>query len=283
MKKHIKLIPLLLAAFLLWGCGAGTADPTQAPQTQPTAPLLAEVATQEELVKALEESPRITLTADLQLTSMVGMKDRILDGGGHTITGPELQQVEVENAEGKKEMQNVVETENAVMVCSGTVENLNIQGAYRCLGDCKAYPMTGDVRIKNVSAEGTLYALSIGRGDKTGSLFVENCTLRGWVNINKIKNAQFKNCTFGYCANGENGYFRCFIDTTLIGCHFEPWVNENGSTTRYNISFHKNTKGVILTLEDCYVGDTLITEDNVGKLLKLNLTGNKVVVRNTVQ
>ena len=40
---------------------------------------------------------------------------------------------------------------------------------------------------------------------------------------------------------------------------------------------------MILTLEDCYVGDTLITQDNVGKLLKLSLTGNKVVVRNTVQ
>lgn len=283
MKKLLRLVPMLLAVALLWGCAADTADPTQPTETQPTAPLLAEVSTQEELVKALAESPRITLTADMQLTNMVGVKDRILDGGGHTITGPELQQVEVENAEGKKEMQNVVETENAVMICSGTVENLNIQGAYRCLGDCKAYPMNDDVRIKNVNAEGTLYALSIGRGNKNGSLYVENCTLRGWVNINKIKTAQFKDCTFGFDSNGKNGYFRCFIDTTLIGCNFEPWVNEAGKTTRYNISFYKSTSGVILTLEDCYVGDTLITQDNVGKLLKLSLTGNKVVVRNTVQ
>ena len=283
MRNSIKIIAMLLAVLLLCGCNGNAAEPTQTEATQPTAPLLAEVATQEELVKALAESPRITLVADVQLTNMVGMKDRILDGGGHTITGPELQQEEVENAEGKKEMKNVVETENAVMICSGTVENLNIQGAYRCMGDCQAYPMNGDVRIKNVNAEGTLYALSIGRGNKNGSLYVENCTLRGWVNINKIKNAQFKNCTFGFDSNGKNGYFRCFIDTTLIGCNFEPWVKENGSTTRYNISFYKSTSGVILTLEDCYVGDTLITQDNVGKLLKLSLTGNKVVVRNTVQ
>ena len=281
MKKIVRMSALLLTLVLLLpGCGAAVEE-TAPTATQPTAPLLAEVTTQEELVEGLANSPRVTLTADMELTEMVGMKDnRILDGGGHTITGPELQQVEVETEEGK-EMQNVVETENALMICSGTVENLNIKGAYRCLGDCKAYPMTGDVRIKNVNAEGTLYALSIGRGNKEGSLYVENCTLRGWVNINKIKNAQFTNCTFGFDSNGKNGYFRCFIDTTMIGCNFEPWVKENGSTTRYNISFYKSTSGVTLTLEDCYVGDTLITQENVGKLLKLTLTGNKVVVRNT--
>ena len=281
MNKITRISALLLTlALLLPGCGA-TNEETAPATTQPTVPLLAEVATQEELVAGLAASPRVTLTADLQLTEMVGMKDnRIFNGGGHTITGPELQQVEVETEEGK-EMQNVVETENALMICSGTVENVNIKGAYRCLGDCKAYPMTGDVRIKNVNAEGTLYALSIGRGDKSGSLYVDDCTFRGWVNINKIKTAQFRNCTFGFDENGKNGYFRCFIDTTMIGCNFEPWVKENGSTTRYNISFYKSTSGVTLTLEDCYVGDTLITQDNVGKLLKLTLTGNKVVVRNT--
>ena len=281
MKKIVRMSALLLTLVLLLpGCGAAVEE-TAPTATQPTAPLLAEVTTQEELVEGLANSPRVTLTADMELTEMVGMKDnRILDGGGHTITGPELQQVEVETEEGK-EMQNVVETENALMICSGTVENVNIKGAYRCLGDCKAYPMTGDVRIKNVNAEGTLYELSIGRGDKSGSLYVDDCTFRGWVNINNIKTAQFRNCTFGFDENGKNGYFRCYIDTTMIGCNFEPWVKENGSTTRYNISFYKNTAGVTLTLEDCYVGDTLITQDNVGKLLKLTLTGNKVVVRNT--
>ena len=34
---------------------------------------------------------------------------------------------------------------------------------------------------------------------------------------------------------------------TLIDCNFENWVGANG----YNISFHKNTKGVTLTLENC--------------------------------
>ena len=224
MNKITRISALLLTlALLLPGCGA-TNEETAPATTQPTVPLLAEVATQEELVAGLAASPRVTLTADLQLTEMVGMKDnRIFNGGGHTITGPELQQVEVETEEGK-EMQNVVETENALMICSGTVENVNIKGAYRCLGDCKAYPMTGDVRIKNVNAEGTLYALSIGRGDKSGSLYVDDCTFRGWVNINKIKTAQFRNCTFGFDENGKNGYFRCFIDTTMIGCKFEPWV-----------------------------------------------------------
>jgi hypothetical protein len=213
---------------------------------------------------------------------MVGVKGKILDGNGYTITGPELQQVEVEDEDGKKKTENVTETENAVMVCGGTVENLNIQGAYRCLGDCKAYPMTDDVRIKNVNAEGTLYALSIGRGNKTGSLYVEDSSFRGWVNINKIKTAQFKNCNFGYDSNGKNGYFRCFIDTTLINCNFENFVGENGKVSRYNISFYKSTKGVTITMEDCYVGDTLITQENVASLLKLTLRdSNRIMVRNS--
>ena len=281
MRNSIKIIAMLLAMLLLCGCNGNAAEPTQTEATQPTAPLLAEVATQEELVKALAESPRITLVADMQLTNMVGVKDRILDGGGHTITGPELQQVEVENAEGKKEMQNVVETENAVMICSGTVENLTIKGAYRCLGDSKDFPMIGDVRIKNVTADGQTLAMAFGRGGKNGALYVENCILRGWVLINGIQDARFENCTFGFNSEGKNGYFRPYRDVTLTNCKFENLVDENGKVTKYNISFYKTTDGLMIVLEDCYVGDTLITQENLKTLLKVNDSKNKVVVRNS--
>ena len=167
------------------------------------------------------------------------------------------------------------------MVCSGTVENLNIKGAYRCLGDSEAFPMVGDVRIKNVTADGQTLAMAFGRGGKNGALFVENSTLRGWVLINRIQDARFENCTFGFNSEGKNGYFRPYRDVNLINCNFENKVDENGKVTRYNISFYKSTKGVILTLEDCYVGDTLITQENVNTLLKItNGTNNTIIVRN---
>ena len=279
MKKIVKILCIMMALATFWGCGAPAAEEPAA--TQPTAPLLAEAATQEELLAGLETSPRTVLTADIVLTQTIGVKERILNGGGFTLTGPELRKEEVTDENGKTEMQNVPETENAVMICAGAVENLKVKGAYRCLGDCKEYPMSGDVQIKNVDAEGTLYALSIGRGNSKGFLRVEECTLRGWVNINKIKGAQFRNCTFGYDSNGKNGYFRTYKDATLIGCNFENWVSESGKVTRYNISFYKNTKGVTLTLEDCYVGDTLITQENVNTLLKItNNKNNTIIVRN---
>lgn len=289
MGKKIRILCLLLAMILLFcGCKEAVATPTQtAPTTQPTEPATeptepAPINSEETLRAALEGGGRVIIEGDILLTKGVGGKGYVLDGSGYTITGPELQQEEVETEDGKK-MQNIADTETAVLFSSGTIENMTIRGAYRCLGDGNGYSMNGDVRIKNVDAEGTLYALQTRKGNSQGALYVENCTLRGWVNISTVKTSQFKNCTFGYTSEGKNGYFRCFKDSTLIGCQFEPYVDENGKKTPYNISFYKTTSGVTLVLEDCYVGDTLITEQNIKSLLKLTPRTNKIVVRNTIQ
>jgi len=289
MGKKMRTLCLLLAMLLLLsGCKETAATPTAtAPTTQPTEPATeptepAPIDNEEALRAALEAGGRVLIEGDILLTKGVGGKGYMLDGGGYTITGPELQQEEVETEDGK-EMQNIADTETAVLFSNGTIENLTIRGAYRCLGDGNGYSINGDVRIKNVDAEGTLYALQTRKGNGNGSLYVENCTLRGWVNINKVKTAQFKDCTFGHTSEGKNGYFRCFQDSTLIGCQFEPYVDENGKKTPYNISFYSSTSGVTLVLEDCYVGDTLITEQNIKSLLKLTPRSNKIVVRNTIQ
>ena len=281
MKKMTKFVALLLMVVCLFsGCGTDAA-PAATTEPQPTAPLIAEVATQEELIAALAEAPRVTLTSDIQLTQTVGMKGRLLDGGGKTIICQELKEIEVEDENGKKTMQRVPETEDGLMICSGTVENLTIKGAYRCLGDSKDFPMIGDVRIKNVTADGQTLAMAFGRGGKNGALYVENCILRGWVLINGIQDARFENCTFGFNSEGKNGYFRPYRDVTLTNCKFENLVDENGKVTKYNISFYKTTDGLMIVLEDCYVGDTLITQENLKTLLKVNDSKNKVVVRNS--
>ena len=77
MQKTTKFVALLLTVVCLFsGCGNAAAEPTQTEATQPTAPLLAEVATQEELIAALAESPRVVLTSDIQLTQTVGGTNR---------------------------------------------------------------------------------------------------------------------------------------------------------------------------------------------------------------
>lgn len=267
-----KITGMLLAVMLLLcSCDSSASttpsatQPTQE-QTQPTEP--APITTEEALQAALVANSRVTLEGDIQLTEALVVSGRILDGGGHTITGMEY-------------VEDDATTENAVMIASGTVQNLNVVGAYRCLGDCADYPMQGDVRIKNVYADGTTLALSMSKGSGQYSMYVEDCTLRGWTLVNKMKEVQFTNCTFGWNSNGTGGHLRNYVNTTLIGCRFEGKENADGTVTRYNISFYKSTKGVILTLEDCYVGDTLITQENVTTLLKVSANNNTVIVRNS--
>ena len=162
-----------------------------------------------------------------------------------------------------------------------SVENLNIQGAYRCLGDSKDFPATGDVRIKNVTADGTTLALGLSKGSGQGTLYVDGCTLRGWVLHNKFKEATFTDCTFSWNSLGTGGDLRPYVYTELINCRFEGKTDENGKYTPYRINFYKNSKGVILVLENCYVGDTLITEQNINSLLTVKAKNNTIIVRNS--
>jgi len=272
MKKSIKILSMLLVlATLLCGCDDATATQnTTAPSTQPTeATEPTPITTEEALQAALDSSGRVALEGDIQLTKPLAVRGNVLDGNGYTITCQEY------NEEDET-------TEFSVAITSGTVQNIRIVGGYRCICDSKEIPMGQDVRIKNVYADGTVHALSIGRGSKEASLYVEDCTLLGWSLVNtKLKAAQFTNCTFGWNSGGNGGHFRPYVNTELIGCRFEPKVDENGKQTRYNISFNKKTSGVTLLLEDCYVGDTLITQDNVKTLLKVAAYNNNVVVRNT--
>ena len=266
MKKLTKTLALLLAiASLLSGCG-GAKEPVQ---TEPTEPAPVEVATQEELLAAQDEGTKAVLTADIQLTQGVYVRNPELDGGGHTITG-------------MPHVKEDASTENALLLGGGIVKDLTVTGSYRCLGDSTEYPTVRDVLLRNVTAEASVVAMHFGRGAKNKALFAENCTFRGWVLINSIKDIKFTSCTFSHTAEGKNGYFRAFQDVILTDCRFESFVDENGQVAKYNISFHSNTSGVTIYLQDCYVDDTLITQENVQSLLNINSDYNKVVVANSV-
>ena len=269
--KHIaKLFAVLLAlSMLLCGC-ATTKEPVKEEEkqaTQPTQP--AGAVTEEELTAALENGSRVALGADLTLTKEVLVKGQILEGGGFTLTGPEPQE-------------DVAETENGITVAGGTVENVKVVSTYRAIGDRKGMGANSDVRLKNVTVDGIKsYALNFGYGNGQASLFAEDSTLLGWSSYTKFQQALFTNCTFGWNSTGSQGNLRPYINTTLVGCKFEGKTEADGTVTPFNISFKSGTDGIMLTLEDCYVGDTLITQDNLNDLLKINLAGNTIVVRNS--
>ena len=259
MKKCVKILALLMAAMLLLaGCGAQNA-------TEPTD---AAIMTEEELTAALADSGRITLGADIALTGEVLLNGQVFNGGGYTLTGPAY-------AEGNEL------SENAITLTAGTVENVVVKGAYRGIGDRKGYGASGDIRINNVVVDSDTYVLNFGNGDGQGKLFVSGSTLLGWTSYTKFAEAQFTDCTFGWCESGQNGNLRPYINTTLIGCKFEGRTEADGTVTPFNISFKNGTDGILLVLEDCYVGDTLITQDNLTQLLAVNLAGNQIVVRNS--
>ena len=66
-----------------------------------------------------------------------------------------------------------------------------------------------------------------------------------------------------------------------MGCKFEGLAKDDGTVVPFGINFKNGTDGVVLTLENCYVGDTLITQENLNELLKVNLAGNIIQVRNS--
>lgn len=268
MKKYgLKVICLLLAMLLLCGCGnTGTDAGTEAPQA--TEPQVQAATTEEELKTALETSGRAQLGADLQLTGEVLVNGKILEGGGYTLTGP-------------KYTEGTVESENGITVTGGTVENVIVKGDYRCIGDRKGQGANSDVRLKNVTVDGDTYALNFGYGNGQASLYVENSTLRGWSSYTKFQQALFTNCTFTWSESGAQGNLRPYINTTLVGCRFEGKTEADGTVTPFNLSFRSGTDGIMLTLEDCYVGDTLITQENINDLLEVTAQGNTILVRNS--
>lgn len=265
MKKlSWKLICLtLVLSFVLCGCGEAKPAGDGTTATEPA------ITTEEALKTALETSGRVVLGADITLTSQVVVSGNVFDGGGHTLTGPAY-------AEGD------AATENGITVTGGTVENVTVKGAYRGIGDHKGSGSIMDVRLNNVTVDSDVYTLNFGYGNGSAGLYVNGSTLQGWTSYTKFKEAQFTDCTFAWCESGKNGNLRPYINTTLIGCRFEGKTEADGTVTPFNISFKSGTDGILLVLEDCYVGDTLITQENLEQLLNVDVYGNTIQVRNTV-
>lgn len=216
---------------------------------------------------AMKSSGRVEMGGDIALSAEVVVKGNILNGGGYTLTGPTY-------------VDGNTATENAITLTSGTVENVTVKGAYRGIGDSQENGVSGDVRINNVTVDSDVYVLNFAYGNGQTGLYVTESTLQGWTSYTKFNKVTFTQCTFGWCESGKYGALRPYVDTTLSGCKFEGKTEEDGTVTPFNISFKDGSSGILLVLEDCYVGETLITQENLEELLNVNLANNTIEVRN---
>ena len=273
MKKiSVFVLCFFLLSAALCACSQGqTPAVTEAVTTEATTlppETKALIDTEAALTEALQTTGMAVLDGDIALTQQVVVRGGYLDGNGHSVTGPTY-------------VEGTVETENAVTVMGGTVKNISISGAYRGIGDSSAYRVNADVHLNNIWVDSQSYTLNFGYGTGSTNLYVDNSTLLGWSSYTKFREAFFTDCTFGWDTTGDSGNLRPYINTTLTGCKFEGKVNADGSVTPFNIKFKSGSSGILLVLEDCYVGDTLITEENVSQLLGLDLQGNTLSIRNS--
>lgn len=258
--KRLFAISLALI-LLLCACGQKPAEDT-------TVPTLAAVTTEETLKAALEAGGRVVLESNIALSSHAVVQGHLLDGGGFTLIGPE-------HVEGN------VTTENGITMTGGTVENITIRGAYRGIGDLSDYGASADIHINNVTVDSDTYALNFGYGTGMSGMYVTGSTFNGWSSYTKFNKVNFTDCTFGWSESGKQGTLRPYVETTLTDCKFEGKTDEDGTQVPFNISFKDGTSGITLILQDCYVGETLVTQENLNDLLNVNLANNTIQVRNS--
>ena len=275
MKITAKICVFLLLSALLAGCGETVAPTETTAQTQPTetAEVIETTAatqppepitTQAALEAALAENLRVVLEGDIRLTTGVVVKDHYLVGNGYKITAPAYDEADPE-------------TYCGIFLSKGTLENITVWGGYRAIGTGADHRATGDLRLTNVIAEGENCALYVGHGDLKGSVYVVDSEFYGQTVYNKVTHASFENCTFGFNDSGSRGNITAYADTTLIGCRFKDMEGK-----KYTISFSSKVDGMTMVLEDCYYGDTLITQENITNLLKVKPNSNTIAVRNTI-
>ena len=139
----------------------------------------------------------------------------------------------------------------AVNVTGGTVKNLTITGAMRGIFVSGG---TADIIIDNCVLDNVIYTFNSDAGNKNYSVTIKNTTLNGWTSFSDVhKSVDFTDCKFGE----GNGYAFCrpFQAVTFKNCEFEAG---------YVLDISKTT-GIVL--DNCTIGGTLVTADNIEDLI----------------
>lgn len=213
------------------------------------------VSNADDLNNALFSGTNVVLVDDVTTNNPVsGYNGRVgviqngetIDGNGNTLT--------VNNANGT--------WDGAILSSGGTVKNITITGSFRGI---MANYLTEDLIVDNVIIDGTTYTIHCDTAG-TGKIKVSNSVLNGWTSYTSgISEVTFDNCSFG--ESKGYAYMRPYSSTTLTDCTFSDGFQFDASNL--------DSGGTIL-MTNCYVGDTLITSDNLTKLLGNDAAGISV-------
>ena len=203
------------------------------------------VSSQTALVDALKKGEDVKFAANVEAEAAKGgysvagltMNGNVIDGNGKTLN--------VENANGTWDC--------AIYTQGGTVKNLIIGGAFRGIFTAGC---SSDIIIDSCVLDNVCYTISSDGFNPNYSIIVTNTTLNGWTSyIGGYKSVSFTDCKFGKGTGGyQYAYCRPYSETTFTNCVFE---------VGYEFDASKTTN----TFVNCYVGDTLITADNIVELL----------------
>jgi hypothetical protein len=195
--------------------------------------------------EALNQGQDVIITEDITApdsnsngygsTALNVTQGQVIDGQGNTLSAP--------GATGT--------WDSALNITSGTVKNLTIDSGFRGIF-VNHNGTAGKVYLENVIVDGPVYTISCDQASNQG-LTATNCTFNGWTSFAKtLGDAEFINCHFD--TNGSYKYMRPYAPTVLEGCTF---------CAGYALDATRTT----VTLKNCYVGDTLITAENITSLL----------------
>ena len=205
------------------------------------------VTTADELVSALEAGEDVVLLNSIKIdpanmsnaygTTGINVKNgQTIDGNGYTL--------DIKGAGGT--------WDSGINTTGGTIKNLTVTGSFRGIFINHNSNYSETVVLDNVTIDGTTYTISCDQG-MNQNLIATNSTFKGWTSYAAtLGSATFNGCTFGE----GNGYAYCrpYAPTTFVKCVFEEGYELDATRTD-------------ITLVNCYVGETLITAENVAELL----------------
>ena len=250
--KILKKICVFFLTFLLVGCGKVT-TPTE------TTEAVDLIASQAALEVALATNARVDMGGDIQLQSGVVLNNNMLVGNGFQLLGTRYNK-------------DVERTRACILIIGGTIEDIVLKDAYCSISTTPNYRVLFNIRLNNVVSDASGSPLYIGHGDNEHNLDAFNCELYGKTVFSRIAKAYFSECTFGFNSDGSQGSVWAYRDTRFVDCHFE-----GKDDAKFQIVIPKEESDRDVVFENCYVGDTLITQDNIAQLLKLNNEGPNTI------
>ena len=212
----------------------------------------------------LEEGGDVFLLTDLTTTDTVSAYSGVaaitmtnggyINGNGNTLT--------VNNANNT--------WDSAIFTKGGTIENITVNGSFRgiMVGDS----LGGDLILNNVVIDKVCYTFHAdGTKEQANGykVVINNSVLNGWTSYSpNVSVVEFNNCSFGKGTGAyDYAYMRPYAPTVLTNCTFsEDYALDARQTDA-------------IVLDNCYVGETLITAENITELLGANAANANVVVK----